>query len=75
MIEAIEEKSGMNSDWLITCDGRLKSIPGYKTKPCPSTLDAKNMMFGEAVIYAKNNGWRIKKVYSTWQHLCPNCRG
>ncbi len=63
MIEQIENDTG-RSDFLLTCDGR----------DCKASLDAKDMIFGQAVVLAKQSGWRVRKVFETWQHHCPDCR-
>ena len=63
MIEQIENNKG-GIDFLITCDGR----------GCKTSLDAKDMLFAEAVGLAKCKGWRIYKLYGTWQHFCCDCR-
>lgn len=28
----------------------------------------------EAVDYAKENGWRIRKRNGEWEHTCPDCQ-
>jgi len=29
--------------------------------------------FDDALNYAKENGWKIKKINGEWKHYCPDC--
>lgn len=61
-IETIQKRALGKADFLITCD----------ELDCRSCLDAGDRTFQQAVNFLRARGWRIRNVFGTWFHTCPN---